>query len=370
MGNEAALAGQDSSIALVEKDVLARGGKVVRDRESAAPAPAPEAGRAPELQELLGAVFGSGAGVAPTGAVEVLEPAGPLAEAELVASRVAELAQTGAHEVIVVAADPERAWRELSPKLFSRGVTCEAELGSRVDQLEAGRAFLEFAGSVARLSELAESWPSSQETPEGELVLLGDMAWWPPRALSDFLRQDVAHVPTERAISLDRAWRADRLLTPADVLTTLQNPKATSAPVAAATGELLRGRLGSAASRLLAPYLQDGEPDPADLVPDDAGLELVPVAPERNRLADERAIAVLDSVLGIAGTLKELGVTADPSVPGHVALTTLVELCSQAMSQTSAIVRPGAWAGEGACRCRIYGRSGTTSSPHSSSVWG
>ena len=356
-GNDAALAGQSSSIELVEEDVLARGGEVVREGGASEPVRAKRPGRAAELQEILRAVFGTGAEVEPTGAVEVLRPAGPLAEAELVASHVVELAQAGAREVVVVAADPERAWRELSPKLFSRGVTCEAELSSRVDQLEAGRAFLEFAGSVARLSELAESWPSSQETPEGELVLLGDMAWWPPRALSDFLRQDVAHVPTERAVSLDRAWRADRLLTPADVLATLQNPKATSVPVAAATRELLRGRLGSAASRLLAPYLQDGEPDPADLVPDDAGLELVSVAPERNRLADERAIAVLDSVLGIAGTLKELGVTADPSVPGHVALTTLVELCSQAMSQTSATVRPGAWAGEGACRCRIYGRS-------------
>ena len=162
--------------------------------------------------------------------------------------------------MVVVAADPARAWRELSPKLFSRGVTCEAELSSRVDQLEAGRAFLEFASSVAQLSELAASWPAPEESPEGELVVLGDMTWWPPRALADFLRQDIAHVPTERAVSLDRAWRADRLLTPADVLATLQNPKATSAPVAAATRELLRGRVGSAASKLLAPYLQDGRP--------------------------------------------------------------------------------------------------------------
>ena len=273
------------------------------------------------------------------------------------ASRVVELAKSGAHEVVVVAADPARAWRELSPKLFSRGVTCEAELSSRVDQLEAGRAFLEFASSVAQLSELAASWPAPEESPEGELVVLGDMTWWPPRALADFLRQDIAHVPTERAVSLDRAWRADRLLTPADVLATLQNPKATSAPVAAATRELLRGRVGSAASKLLAPYLQDGEAMPADLVPSETTLELVPVAPEHNRLEDERAIGVLDAVLGIAGTLKELGITADPEVPAHVSLSTLVELCAQAMAQTSVIVRPGAWAGDGACRCRIYGRA-------------
>lgn len=353
-GNDAALEGQRSAIALVEEDVAARGGDVAREGE---PAPAPAPGRASELQEVVRSIFGAEAGVAPTGAVELLAPAGPLAEAELVASRVAELAQAGAREVVVVAADAERAWRELSPKLFSRGVTCEAELVARADQLEAGRAFLEFASSVARLSELAASWPEAQGSPEGELVVLGDMAWWPPRPLADFLRQDIAHVPTERAVSLDRAWRADRLLTPADVLATLQNPKATSASVAAATRELLRGRMGSAASKLLAPYLREGEAAPADFVPDEAGLELVPVGPERNRLEDERAIGVLDAVLGIAGALKDLGVTADPAVPAHVPLSTLVELCAQAMSQTSVIARPGARAGSGACRCRICRRS-------------
>lgn len=355
-GNDAALEGQRSTIAQVEEAIAARGGSVSWQGETT-PGPVANPGRASELQDLAQSIFGTETGIVPAGAVEFLAPAGPLAEAELVASRVLELAESGAREVVVVAADPARAWRELSPKLYSRGVTCEAELSSRVDQLEAGRAFLEFASSVAQLSELAASWPAPEESPEGELVVLGDMNWWPPRALADFLRQDIAHVPTERAVSLDRAWRADRLLTPADVLATLQNPKATSAPVAAATRELLRGRVGSAASKLLAPYLQDAEPAPADLVPNEATLELVPVAPEHNRLEDERDIGVLDAVLGIAGTLKDLGITADPGVPAHVPLSTLVELCAQAMSQTSVIVRPGAWAGDGACRCRIYGRA-------------
>ena len=342
-GNDAALEGQRSAISLVEEAIAARGGSVSWQGETT-PGPVANPGRASELQDLAQSIFGTETGIVPAGAVEFLAPAGPLAEAELVASRVLELAESGAREVVVVAADPARAWRELSPKLYSRGVTCEAELSSRVDQLEAGRAFLEFASSVAQLSELAASWPAPEESPEGELVVLGDMNWWPPRALADFLRQDIAHVPTERAVSLDRAWRADRLLTPADVLATLQNPKATSAPVAAATRELLRGRVGSAASKLLAPYLQDAEPAPADLVPNEATLELVPVAPEHNRLEDERDIGVLDAVLGIAGTLKDLGITADPGVPAHVPLSTLVELCAQAMSQTS-VPRAGGGAG-------------------------
>lgn len=356
-GNDAALAGQQETVALVERGVIARDVDAAHEGPQRV-APEAHARRVPELQQVVRSVFGTDSDVEPTGAVEILAPAGPLAEAELVASRVVELAQAGAHEVVIVAADAERAWRELSPKLFARGIACEAELSSRMDQLEAGRAFLEFAQSVAQLSELAASWPAPKDTPEGELVILGDMAWWPPRSLVDFLRQDIAHVPTERALSLDRAWRGDRLLTPADVLAALQNPRATSAPVAAATRELLlRGRMGSAASRLLAPYLQAGESVPADLVPDEAGLELAPIAPEHNRLADARASAILEGVLAIAGTLKELGVTADPNVPDHVSLSKLVELCEQAMSQTSVVVRPGAWTRDGACRCRICDRT-------------
>ena len=148
-GNDAALEGQRSTIAQVEEAIAVRGGSVSREGE-ATPGPVANADRAPELQNLVKSIFGTETGVAPTGAVELLAPAGPLAEAELVASRVVELAKSGAHEVVVVAADPARAWRELSPKLFSRGVTCEAELSSRMDQLEAGRAFLEFARLLRR----------------------------------------------------------------------------------------------------------------------------------------------------------------------------------------------------------------------------
>jgi ATP-dependent helicase/nuclease subunit B len=106
-GNDAALEGQCSSIALVEEGVASRGGSVSREGE-ATPGPVANADRAPELQNLVKSIFGTETGVAPTGAVELLAPAGPLAEAELVASRVVELAKSGAHEVVVVARGPAR----------------------------------------------------------------------------------------------------------------------------------------------------------------------------------------------------------------------------------------------------------------------
>ena len=279
-GNDAALEGQRSSIELVEEGVVSRGG---RSREGAASVVGQlrQGTRASEPCQIDlwyrdgRRAYGCG-GASRSGRASRRGGAGGIPWSSLQSrARTRWLGGHGSRP------HPSLA-RTLAQALL--GVTCVwAELSSRVDQLEAGRAFLEFASSVAQLSELAASWPAPEESPEGELVVLGDMTCWPPRALADFLRQVIAHVPTERAVSLDRAWRADRLLTPADVLATLQNPKATSAPVAAATRELLRGRVGSAASKLLAPYLPDGEGMPADLVPSETTLELVPVAPEHNR---------------------------------------------------------------------------------------
>jgi hypothetical protein len=68
--------------------------------------------------------------------------------------------------------------------------------------------------------------------------------------------------------------------------------------------------MGTAASKLLQPYV-------AALVSDGTKLD------ER---ADE-ARAALQAILQLAGNLRELGVTADPSVAGSVKLSTLFKLC-------------------------------------------
>ena len=297
-----------------------------------------------ELSSVLGQLFSGDKGTTQAeGAVSLLRPAGPLAEAELVAQHVERLASAGARRVVVSVPDADRAWRELAPKLHAREIDVGAELSTPLSKLEAGRAFSEYITEVANLAELASTWPAAQPVEKGVLVTLGNMDWWPPRDLTDFLLSDIAHVPTERAQQLDAAWRSDRLLSPQDVLDALQNARLTSPQVALATRELLRGRIGSAASKLLAPYVgHDGAPLVDDVVFDDEGNVALSVERHPDALADALAVGVLGGILNVAGTLKELGLTADPAAERRCELKTLVSLTVQALGEVSLVVRPSA----------------------------
>ena len=274
--------------------------------------------RVAELEAVRAELFEPAVPVEPTGAVRLLVPAGPSARPELVASQVEALAGEGVADVVLAAPDPVVAWGELAPRLVARGISVCAQLSVAVPALGAGRAFLEYVRAVAHLSELAEGWPEEVAVDGGVRVAVGDMSWWPPRELSDFLLSDISGVPAERARVLDAGWRANRLLTPGAVIEQLQAEKDTSPEVAAATRELLRGRLGSAASKLLAPYVQ-GER---------AG---VPAAHE--------ATAALGAVLALAKSLKELGITADPAKAGAVSLTELVRMADAVLARTKVALR-------------------------------
>lgn len=211
--------------------------------------------RAPELEVLLDRLFCPGAEpVAAGGAVRMLEPAGPLAEAELVAREVSALAMGGARHVVVCTSDVRRAWRELAPKLAARGARVSAQLTVPVRSTGAGRCFLLFAEGVARLAEL--DWPEPEQGPWGEVPRLGDMDWWPPTGLVDFLLSDISGIEPEAAWALDRKWRGDRLLTPAAVLDDLSRVSTTSGCVAAALRDLLLGRMGTAAQKVWRAYAE------------------------------------------------------------------------------------------------------------------
>ncbi len=211
--------------------------------------------RAPELEVLLDRLFCPDAEpVAAGGAVRMLEPAGPLAEAELVAREVSALAMGGARRVVVCTSDVRRAWRELAPKLAARGARVSAQLTVPVRSTGAGRCFLLFAEGVARLAEL--DWPEPEQGPWGEVPRLGDMDWWPPTGLVDFLLSDISGIEPEAAWALDRKWRGDRLLTPAAVLDDLSRVSTTSGCVAAALRDLLLGRMGTAAQKVWRAYAE------------------------------------------------------------------------------------------------------------------
>ena len=281
--------------------------------------------RAPELNELLGRLFATAERpLAATGAVRLLLPAGPSAEAELVSREVAELAVAGSTDVVVVADDAARAWGELAPKLAARGLSVRVQASRRVRELEPGRAFLEFAQAVARLADLAETWPEATPCPDAPKrgtvrVALADMSWWPPWGLSDFLLSEVSHMEQGRAQALDAEWRANRLLTPPVLLDQLCSGRVVSPEVAQATTELLRGRLGSAASKLLAPYVQGDDP------------ALKP--------GSSAATSALAAILDAARTLKELGISADPTLEGAVSLSELVSLAEGALERGSVMLR-------------------------------
>lgn len=278
--------------------------------------------RAEGLSQLLGALFTEARlAVEQRGPVEILLPAGPVAEAELVARRVSELASQGG-ELVIAVPDVRRARRELVPKLAARGCHVRFTCSTPLLDCSSYQAFFSYARTVARLCELADTWPEPAEGLEGPMAQLGDMSWWPPRELSDFLLSDIAHVGATRAWWVDATWRGNRLLTPARILTMLQSESDTSPAVARATTELLKGRMGTAASKLLQPYV-------AALAPEGDGLD------ER---ADE-ARAVLQSILQLAGTLRELGVTADPSVSGSVTLSELVEIAEWAAQGMTIVER-------------------------------
>ena len=274
----------------------------------------PHANRDEHLSGLLRAIFRETLPSAGDGPVELLLATGPVAEAELVARRVCELVRESrggqGGPVVVATPDVTRARRELLPKLAARGLRVRMQWPRSLRDTTAMQAFLSFARTVARLVELDKDWPEPVPGLDGMVPQLGAMDWWPPRELVDFLMSDVAHMTPARTWSLDARWRGNRLLTPGQVLENLQAERDVSPAVARATAELLRGRMGSAASKLLAPYVCGAEPPRGD--------------------AADEARAVLQAVLRIAGALRELGVTADPSVDGAVSLQELVSLCEWA----------------------------------------
>lgn len=316
-------------------------------------ADAPRVGGSRErgLDGLLDALFrpcdGDGPDVA--GCLRVLLPAGPSAQGSLVAEQVAREVGEGCRELAIVAPDVAGAWRELSARLVAEGVRPSAQLSVPFGSLEPGRAFLEYLECVQTLVSLDGSWPAATPVRGGERVELGDMGWWPPSGLVDFLLSPLSGMAAARARRLDATWRSNRLLTPGAVLDTLQNPSATSPRVAAATRELLRGRLGSCASRLLNPLLESAE-DPAGEAAHDgdaaapdataaAGAAAAPEAAPLDPQARREATAVLSCVLAVAKSLAEAGVTCAKGAPGRVGLPELLGIGRDVLSGSAVSLR-------------------------------
>ena len=293
--------------------------------------------RAAELSAVLAGLFDGSAGdVEPAGSVSLLEPAGPLAVAESVCEHVRGLADGGARHVAIVTPDVEATWRELAPKLHARGIDVRAGVSKNASETRAGAGFMGFAAAVAKLDRLAASWPAE---PGDELP---DMTWWPPRAITDFLLLDVAGVGAARAWRRDAAWRGNRILTPAEVLRTLQNHSATSPQVAGATRELLRGHVAAAAARL------GVVPEPA-VAPDGAEAPARPKPSAEERLSALLDEAALRAIAEAGRTLRDCGVSADEGAP----LEELVSLAGTALERLRVMCRAELRCERAGCRVEI-----------------
>lgn len=279
-----------------------------------------EPDRPPELSALASSLFvRADDPVTASGAVRVVLPAGPSAELAAIAEEVCALATAGSRSVVVVAPDATFTWRGLAGRLAARGISSRARLRAPLRSTESGRALLELVDGVSSLAELAAEWPAPCRLPNRDVrVELRDMSWWPPRGLSDFLASRISGVDAARARALDAQWRSNRLLTPAAVLEQLQNERSTSAACAAAVRELLRGRVGSCASKLLAPIVEDGKKD-------DSSLE---------------AVAVLGQALSVGMSLKECGYSAGDACGDALALRELWSAASALLSSSNVALRP------------------------------
>lgn len=279
-----------------------------------------------ELDVLLRSLFVAEAErLQPTGAVELLLCAGPLAESEALARHIKKLAQAGCKDIVVCTSDVSRASRELSQKLLARGFTLRTEQKIAFADMPAGQAFLAYFVSILHLNALAQNWPAPEKTAEGAQVTLGNMDWWPPRGLSDFLMSGLSQVPAESARRLDRSWRNNRLLTPAQVLVDLQSEKKSSRATALATRELLRGRTKVAAAHLL------------------EGIEVTRKATTGPKRAFKKSIseqkAVVAALMSAAMCLEELGVVTAQAKPAAISLDEYGSLLQQLLLSNQVILR-------------------------------
>lgn len=335
------------------------------ERDEVQSEPDLQAERAPELNALLSVLYRAGeegvAPLSPTGALSLLLPAGPTAEPEAVVQQVLDLGREGSQSVAVVAPDAARAWREFAPRLAARGVSVRGSFGLEPLSTPVGRAFAGFCQTVAHLADLALTWPErptiNDETFDARAMLagepvdphspltvsvagleqvgkaaLGPMDWWPPSALTDFLLSGISGVTRQQAWDLDARWRANRVLSPSDVLGMLRKSSMTSPACAEAVQQLVeRGSVGGAA-RALARGLQEAATDPS--LPQ---AQAYPGAYER-----QEAQAVLQAFAVVAQQARALGVRNAREREGDagLSLSTYVSLLLGALSASPLASRP------------------------------
>ena len=269
------------------------------------------AAKSQELTDLLARVFRAkeGSEVTPSGAVTFLSPLGQHAEAESISRYISQRVESGSKSFVVYTSDPQRVWDALSQKLAAKGIAAHYKRSVRIQDSLAGRAFASLIDAYATLSERAELEKNIDY--QASEYQMGDMSWWPPRTLTDYLISPISGISVERAWMLDKSWRGNRTLYATRVLETLSKAAMSSRLCAETIKSLELGRIGSAAQRIIEYLATETSDEQAEVVPF-----------EEISLQNQESLKVMNKIVSSAQELHEAGLKLTPQT-----LKSFIELC-------------------------------------------
>lgn len=276
--------------------------------------PAPAA-KSQELNDLLARVFRAKEGneVTPSGAVTFLSPLGQLAEAESISRYISQCVESGSKSFVVYTSNPQKVWDALSQKLAAKGIAAHYKRSVRIQDSLAGRAFASLIDAYVTLNERAELEKNiDYQASEHQM---GDMSWWPPRTLTDYLISPISGISVERAWMLDKSWRGNRTLYATRVLETLSKAAMSSRLCAETIKSLELGRIGSAAQRIIE-YLS------AEASDEQSGA----AQSKETLLQNQESLKVMSKIVSSAQELHEAGLKLTPQT-----LKSFIDLCKDQM---------------------------------------
>ena len=264
-----------------------------------------------ELTDLLARVFRATEGneVTPSGAVTFLSPLGQLAEAESISRYISQCVESGSKSFAVYTSNPQKVWDVLSQKLAAKGIAAHYKRSVRIQDSLAGRAFASLVDAYVTLNERAElekiiDYQASEHQ-------MGDMSWWPPRTLTDYLISPISGISVERAWMLDKSWRGNRTLYATRVLETLSKAAMSSRLCAETIKSLELGRIGSAAQRIIEYLSAEASDEQSEAAQSEEAL-----------LQNQESLKVMSKIVSSAQELHEAGLKLTPQT-----LKSFIDLC-------------------------------------------
>ena len=269
------------------------------------------AAKSQELTDLLARVFRATEGneVTSSGVVTFLSPLGQLAEAESISRYISQCAESGSKSFAVYTSNPQKVWDALSQKLAAKGIAAHYKRSVRIQDSLAGRAFASLIDAYATLSERAELEKNiDYQASEHQM---GDMSWWPPRTLTDYLISPISGISVERAWMLDKSWRGNRTLYATRVLETLSKAAMSSRLCAETIKSLELGRIGSAAQRIIEYLSAEASDEQSEAAQSEEAL-----------LQNQESLKVMSKIVSSAQELHEAGLKLTPQT-----LKSFIDLC-------------------------------------------